>query len=88
MNRKEFSSWYRDKLNIEQKLKMKTILSYHKKIHNPQSNYVTLSAVNKMFEDMEKNFNYTFEALKIKLCDELLLKGLITDEDHKTVLSE
>lgn len=86
--RTEFAKWYRDMLNIEQKRKMKMIIDSGGKIENPERNYVTLEAVLLMFNAMENDFFYNLKQIKEKLCDELLLKGLITEVEHKEKLSE
>ena len=63
----EFAKWYRDKLNIEQKRKMKVVLDHGKSVHNPQAAYVTLEAVLAMINGMEIDFCYTYQKAKEKL---------------------
>lgn len=70
----EFAKWYRDKLNVDQKKKI--LLSKNKS----KKAFVDLITVLNTFVVM-KNKGYSWELIQTTLLDELLLKGLITDEE-------
>ena len=76
----EFAKFYRDRLNIEQKKKMKILIDGGAKIQS-KNHFVTLSAVNELFNRM-RAAGYDDVMIQNKLSDELLLKGLINETEH------
>jgi hypothetical protein len=76
----EFAKFYRDRLNIEQKKKMKILIDGGAKIQS-KNHFVTLSAVNELFNRM-RAAGYDDVMIQNKLADELLLKGLINETEH------
>lgn len=63
-----FAQEYRTKLNVQQISKIKPL--------------VTTRSVLKMFVEMKTKHKMSWPDIKDKLNDELLLKGLITDEEY------
>lgn len=82
----DFGKWYRDKLNIEQKEKAKEAANLRIDKAQIEKSYVDLRSCLNTFIKM-KNKGYAWENIKITLCDELSLKGLLSyaEFDEKTL---
>jgi hypothetical protein len=76
----DFAKWYRDKLNVEQKSKREPFLKLgaNKKSVN---NSVNLISCLNLFIEM-KNKRYSWDKIKETLKDELMKKGLLTDQEY------
>lgn len=71
----EFARWYRSKLNVQQIQKMKIVSSKN------AAALVTLRACLNTFIEM-KNKGYSWNNIQITLADELMLKGLLDEQEH------
>lgn len=71
----EFARWYRDKLNVQQKQKMRIAKRYSKKA------IIDLTTCLNTFVEM-RNKKYSWESIQNTILDELMLKGLIDDQEY------
>lgn len=76
----DFGRWYRDKLNVEQKGKKTTALKAGV-LKKGSDNTVNLVSCLNLFIEM-RNKNYSWKKIKETLKDELIKKGLLTDEEY------
>lgn len=80
----DFAKFYRDRLNDQQKQKMKVIMSQGKKIISKR-HFVTTTATIDAFKQMSAKREW--ENILITLTDELVLKGLL-DENIQEITIE
>jgi len=76
----DFAKWYRDKLNVQQRQKINTAIEANKKI-NLKKVFVDLKSCIITFERMKSN-GFSWQKIQETLIDELLLKGLLTEDEY------
>lgn len=84
----DFAKWYRDKLNLDQKEKVRIAKQVHNiSIENESNCYVDLRTCIKTFHEM-KSKGYSWYKIQDTLVTELVSKGLLTDEEYKEKCDE
>ena len=77
---KKFAGFYRDKLNVEQKIKVAHLMRSGARLDTKNKPYITVQACLSMFYSMKK-YGHSWEVIQNNLKKELLDKNLITEKE-------